>query len=326
MGLRSKAYIWLKIAKANIPHLRRIRLLKISPPVERYGAQAVINAASGNLILLDHVSSGRPIAAGKIGDTELEVLLKFEAFRDDPTAFFRSITEEGHEFDLLYLNCGVFPKRQDTLTRWAQTYLEAVSNIDLLGVWFNKGEQQIVTKYAPRATLTMITAVEPYYHDVPWTQALEGKRVVAVSPFEDSILRQRDSCSGVDLFPDNPAIFPDFELTLVRSPFSAALVPPIHADWHAALADMKERIAAVDFDICLVGAGAYSLPLCSFVRMDLGRSAVHLGGALQILFGIKGRRWDTHPTISKLFNENWTRPLAHERPKRRWKNDGGAYW
>jgi hypothetical protein len=326
MALRSKAYIWLKIAKANTPRLRRIRLLKLSPPVERYGARPVMDAASGNLMLLDHVSNSRPIAAGKIGDTELEILLKFEAFRDDADAFFRSTTDEGHEFDLLYLNCGVFPKRQDILTRWAQTYLGAISNMDLLGVWYNKGERQIVTKYAPTAALTTITAVEPYYHDVPWTQALEGKRVLVVSPFEDSIIRQRARCSGQDLFPDNPTVFPDFELKVVRSPFSAALVPPSYEDWHAALAAMEARIAAVDFDICLVGAGAYSLPICSFVRTDLGRSAVHLGGAMQILFGIKGRRWDAHPTISKLFNEHWTRPLAHERPKGRWKNDGGAYW
>jgi hypothetical protein len=326
VGLRSKIYIWLKIAKANTPHLRRLRLLKLSPSVERYGARQVMDAAAGNLMLLDHVANNRPIAAGKIGDTELEVLVKFEAFRDDPGAFFRSITDDGHEFELLYLNCGVFPKREDILTRWTNTYLEAVSNMDLLGVWYNKGEEQIVTKYATSAALTTITAVEPYYHESPWTQALEGKRVLVVSPFEDSILRQRARFSGRDLFPDNPAVFPNFELTVVRSPFSAALVAPNHKDWHAALAHMEARIAAVDFDVCLVGAGAYSLPICSFVRTDLRRSAVHLGGAMQIFFGIKGRRWDAHPTISKLFNENWARPLAHERPKRRWKNDGGAYW
>jgi hypothetical protein len=285
-----------------------------------------MDAESGNAMLLDHVLTGRRIAAGKIGDVELEVLLKFEAFRHDPGGFFRSITDEGHECELLYINAGVFPKREDALTRWAQTYLNALSRIDLLGVWYNKGEEELITKYAPRAALTTITALEPYYHATPWTKALRGKRVLVVSPFADSISRQHARLSGKELFPNDPSIFPDFELTIVRAPFSAALVNPVHKDWHAALADMEERIAAVDFDICLVGAGAYSLPICAYVRETLGRSAVHLGGPMQIFFGIRGRRWDTHPMISKLFNENWTRPMAHERPKRRWKNEGGAFW
>ena len=36
--------------------------------------------------------------------------------------------------------------------------------------------------------------------------------------------------------------------------------------------------------------------------------AVQMSGATQLLFGIKGKRWDTHPIISKLYNEAWGPP------------------
>ena len=128
---------------------------------------AIVDPAAGNAFLYERVSSQQPVAAGKIGDTELEVLVKYEQAGGDGDAFFRSITEQGHELDLLHLNCGVFPKQQDVLVRWAETYLEALSDLDMLGVWHNKGEEEIVEKYAPQAMLTGITAVEPYYFDAP---------------------------------------------------------------------------------------------------------------------------------------------------------------
>jgi hypothetical protein len=37
---------------------------------------------------------------------------------------------------------------------------------------------------------------------------------------------------------------------------------------------------------------------------------VHLGGATQRLFGIRGKRWDERPFFQNLYNEHWTRPLA----------------
>jgi hypothetical protein len=324
--LRHKLYVALKVGKKWTPGLRRTRLLKKSSHTDHYGDRPILDAYEGNVKLLEQVSAGNPMAAGKIGDTELEVLVKYESSGGDQEQFFRSTAEQGHEMDLLYLNCGVFPKRADVLTRWAETYLEALGHIDFLAVWHNTGEAEIADRYARQATLMSHRALESYYHAPPWTRALADKRVLVVTPFEETVLRQRGRHRGKDLFRDTPDVFPDFEVCVVRSPFSAALVPPAHSDWSAALHEMKLQIRETEFDVCLVGAGAYSLPLCAFVRTELSRPAVHLGGALQILFGIRGRRWEGHPVISTFFNENWIRPVASERPRGRWRNDGGAYW
>ena len=57
-----------------------------------------------------------------------------------------------------------------------------------------------------------------------------------------------------------------------------------------------------------------------------GKLAIHMGGATQILFGIKGRRWDDHDVISRLYNDSWVRPQPREVPARAMTVEGGCYW
>ena len=62
------------------------------------------------------------------------------------------------------------------------------------------------------------------------------------------------------------------------------------------------------------------------VRSELGRSAIHMGGAVQVFFGMRGKRWDGNPIISGFYNDAWTRPLPSERPRGTWRVEGSAYW
>ena len=56
------------------------------------------------------------------------------------------------------------------------------------------------------------------------------------------------------------------------------------------------------------------------------KSSIHLGGATQILFGIKGHRWDTHDVISSFYNDHWVRPSKEETPEKAKINEEGCYW
>ena len=88
---------------------------------------------------------------------------------------------------------------------------------------------------------------------------------------------------------------------------------------------MKKQISDIDFDIALLGCSLYGLPLVSYIK-NMGKSAIYVGGAVQLLFGIKGKRWDTHDEISKMYNDYWIRPLDSEIPKNYVGLDGGTYW
>ena len=88
---------------------------------------------------------------------------------------------------------------------------------------------------------------------------------------------------------------------------------------------MRDQIAKTEFDVAILGCGAYGFPLAAHVKR-LGKQSVHLGGATQILFGIKGRRWDTHDVISGLYNDYWVRPLPSETPAGHQSVEEGCYW
>jgi hypothetical protein len=93
---------------------------------------------------------------------------------------------------------------------------------------------------------------------------------------------------------------------------------------------MKCEIDKADFDVCLIGCGAYGFPLAAHVKR-MGRKAVHFGGSLQLLFGIKGKRWEDpnyNPVYNyaKLMNEHWIRPDESEKPSIASKVENACYW
>ena len=154
-----------------------------------------------------------------------------------------------------------------------------------------------------------LRALEPYYHPNPWSAALAGRRVLVVHPFRDTILRQYEKREQI--FPGTD-ILPEFaSLTVIRAVQGLGGQNTGYASWFDALDAMQRQMDEAEYDVAITGAGAYSLPLAAHAR-DTGHMAVQMSGATQLLFGIKGKRWDTHPIISKLYNEAWVRPAEDE--------------
>lgn len=100
-----------------------------------------------------------------------------------------------------------------------------------------------------------------------------------------------------------------------------------YATWFDAYRFMCDEMSRIEFDICLIGAGAYGLPLASFAK-SLGRQAIHLGGVTQVLFGIKGKRWEVlyADSTALFFNEHWVRPMESETPANVSRVEKGCYW
>jgi cation diffusion facilitator CzcD-associated flavoprotein CzcO len=92
---------------------------------------------------------------------------------------------------------------------------------------------------------------------------------------------------------------------------------------------MKRKIDQSDYDICIIGAGAYGFPLAAHVKR-MGKKAIHLGGVTQLLFGIKGRRWVDNPILFypyiNLYNEHWTYPSLEDKPTGAGKVEDACYW
>lgn len=283
-----------------------------------YRNARLLSAVDGNRRLAEIVASGMPAAAGKIGASELKVVRHFLLRQQGNAAPYpRRLREE------VLVGPGVFPATDAGFDRFCRRWLVALRKVDLLAVWFNRGERRIVADYCPAASLCELTGLEPYYHGEPWSRHLAGKTVLVVSPFARSIegqYRKRGAVWGA-----GQQVLPDFDLKTLRCPLSAALIDPTFPDWCTMCDDLAARMARIRFDVVLVGAGALSIPLCATAR-DLGRIGIHLGGSTQILFGIKGARWDTHPAISPFYNAAWVRPSRDETPALHKAVENGAYW
>ena len=194
-----------------------------------------------------------------------------------------------------------------------------------MGVRFNEYEATVCNTFCPKAELVELGCIEPYHWRKPWSRLLSGKKVLVVHPFADSINRQYAEHRR-HLF-KNINILPEFDLATVKAVQSSAGARVDFSDWFDAYHSMCNRIVNIDFDIAIIGAGAYGLPLAAFVK-SLGKQGINIGGFTQILFGIKGRRFETEyaDTTAKLFNTYWIKPSPEETPDNFQAVEGGCYW
>ncbi len=228
-------------------------------------------------------------------------------------------------------NAGVFNPTPEILEKFAQKYLEDTPLIDLLAS-VNYKEKFMPLKES--CEYVHFETLYPFFVDNPWTVALEGKNILVVHPFAETILSQY---SKRDLLFKDPRILPSFNLKCLKAVQSIAGEEVPFNDWFEALNYMEAEIEKIEFDICILGCGAYGLPLAAFVKR-LGKKAVHLGGGTQLLFGIKGKRWEenyiwTYNTPVKLdlnykdlYNEYWVRPSENETPKAAHSVENSCYW
>ena len=92
------------------------------------------------------------------------------------------------------------------------------------------------------------------------------------------------------------------------------------------LQSLQEQISKADFDFATVGCGGFSLMLLEHIK-KMGKSSIHLGGANQLLFGIKGKRWDSGFSNKDWYGTSeWIRPLEEEIPKNKNLVENGCYW
>lgn len=217
---------------------------------------------------------------------------------------------------------GFFPAEDAYLDRFAELMLNDIPQADILGAW--QRHELGLSHYLRNVKAVPLQSLEPYLHADPWSGALAGKKVLVVHPFVASIRQQYPKRKL--LFKD-PRVLPDFELKTILAVQSAAGNRVDFPDWFAALDHMKKQISDTDFDIAIIGAGAYGFPLAAHVKR-MGKQAIHLAGVTQILFGIRGNRWENIAPYNEMFNEAWVRPLPEETPRLASQMEAGnaPYW
>lgn len=224
----------------------------------------------------------------------------------------------------LYMNAGVFPMSREMGRRFASQAIEDSKLIDILGSYIK--EEYILNDYVkPELRVNLDAFYAPWLFKNPWTKWLKGKKVLIVHPFEESISNQYKRNRAL-LF-DNPEVLPEFEsLTCIKAVQTIAGQKSKFQDWFEALEYMKKTIDECDYDVAIIGCGAYGMSLAAHVKRQ-GKVALHLAGWTQMLFGVYGERWVSQQSkYSSVINEHWIRPNKDENIKNGNKIEEGCYW
>lgn len=231
---------------------------------------------------------------------------------------------EQHVIKGLYNNAGVFPYGLNTARKFARMAIQDCSEIDILGSYLN-AERVLSDQLKKSIKVNLNAFYAPFLWRNPWTKFLKGKRVLVIHPFVESIEYQYTN-NRTKIFQD-PDVLPEFqELICIKAIQSQAGEKTKYLDWFEALQAMKDEISKKDFDVAIIGCGAYGMSLAAHVKR-MGKVAIHLGGWVQMLFGVYGKRWLVdQPEFAKFVNNKWIRPNENERIKNASKIEGGAYW
>jgi len=247
---------------------------------------------------------------GRHGSTELQMILY------------------GNALHALEHNSGIFPITNSSVKEWIQTYKEATMESDIFAAgWYKPlAEEEIKYLYKLNKNLEKIPlrSLEPYYTNNPWSRILEGKRVTVVSSFADTMKKQIDKPIW-----DDPRILPKAMWNFVRTYYCPAIAKgkcewSVNS-WKEAVDHLECEVLKTDPEIVLIGCGALAMPLGLRLKKN-NIIAIILGGAIQILFGIKGLRWESHPVISRFFNDSWVFPSDDEIPGGAEIIEGGCYF
>lgn len=303
--------IWISFWKKNF----LIKYTKKSS--ELYAGKIVMNNQRTNEWIKQKIEKGEPFVVSRFGKTELGCITQYYKKK------LFGIARRKRIYHYLCNLSGFFPESFELIDDFCQMILMNIKEIDLLGIWKVPMENFFINRYMINAEITNLREIEPYYSTHPWSEALKGKKVLVVHPFSETIKSQY--MKREHLFEDK-RILPEFTLITYQAVQTIAEEADDRFDsWFDALNHMADQIEKVDFDIALVGCGAYGMPLAIRIK-QMGKQAIHMGGALQILFGIKGKRWDTHPQISKMYNVYWVRPSQEESPKGKEGVENACYW
>lgn len=280
--------------------------------------------------IYEALTGGDPCMIARFGSTELNCLCNYVAIkRCNYVGYIQGISRplwwEPRIIDDMQQLSGFFPAKQDKIERFCDLILQDIPEVDILGSWLP--EEYLFKDELKNAKKIRFCFLDPFWAAYPWTKALEGKNVLVVHPFTETIGRQYQKREL--LFKKNN-LLPEFRLKTIKAVQSIASTKTSFADWFEALHFMKSEIEKVDYDICLIGCGAYGFPLAAHVKR-MGKKAFHLGGSLQLLFGITGNRWadknySKFLDYSQLINEHWVKPSDEERPAGAIKVEGACYW
>jgi len=319
--------IYIKLLKV----LKRIYLL-LNPDSSRFGRNWKMFPLKNysNELIYKLLLEDKPLMIGRLGANELALMVNYLCVKNpelykSQINYIKNLSPswwwDKNVLQQMQQVAGFFPNDLNKFGEFCELMINELPNVDILGSWLK--EESFFADQLVNAKKVMLEDLEPFFSSNPWTKALANKKVLVVHSFAETIESQY--IKREKLFEND--MLPEFQLITLKAIQSAANEKTNFKDWFEALDWMTEKIKEIDFDICILSCGAYGFPLAARVKR-MGKKSIHLGGVTQLLFGIKGKRWENHIVYpySNLFNEYWVRPNNNEKPQNANLMEGATYW
>lgn len=287
--------------------------------MEQFEKNEFLSNKDACVLLYESIKEGRSFFAGRIGGTEIKTICTY----DHPIQHikdFRVYTNTICELS------GFFPKSVFQIKKFCELYKDASKEIDYFGKWDWDSEEEYLKNNCTSVKKRFSAKVyDPCKQEFGWYRALEGKNVLVIHPFSESIEKQYKNNREKIAFKDG-TILPLFNLTTIKAVQSLGGKGALGFNtWFDALDYMKSEIDKIEFDVALLGCGAYGIPLGAYIKRK-NKQAVYIGGHLQLYFGIMGSRWEHDDFVNKCKNSYWIRPSESERIDNYKIVEGGCYW
>lgn len=299
------------------------------PPLRSINSRPVLLPEEANDRISTAILNGEPLFVSRLGTTETSVLYDFLASPSqhiDPTSIHNLATLSGF-----------FPTdNSEHIKRFCESYIQSIPNITHMAARADRNEREfwhkefsVLELCSQQVQFLNITDLYPFFHSNPWTSSLVHKNVLVIHPFAQTIKHQFSHRSGLHI---SPLILPEFNLITLQSVQSLGHASKHcgHTSFFHALDYMQQTIDTIEFDVALIGAGAYGLLLGNHC-FQKGKQVIHLGGALQLLFGIKGHRWTSNSDyysrkFTRFITSKWCFPSSCETPSSYNDVEEGCYW
>lgn len=263
--------------------------------------------------LYNKLVSGEAFMAARLGVTEGRLIVEY---------LNGNYTKERMRW--LYTTSGFFSEKGvdfHDVNEFAKREIEAVKDTDL-HMYMDWASAGVIKRFAGNdSKICKFGSVLHEDNDVSWVQGLKGKRVLVISPFDETVKMQYDK---KDKLHSGNKRLPEFELIPFKMIETQNGVKCGFSNFLEAYDYVIGQIKKIDFDVALIAAGAYGYLLAHDIKR-MGKASIELCSYLMPIFGIKIKRHSVQSWVNAYWNEYWSFPV--EQPvKDAQKIENGCYW
>ena len=269
-----------------------------------------------NNLIKKYLESNEPFALCRLGSAEFTLVQLYDEYK----LFHTNRLPQSNMYN-------IFHNTPEEVGQWVDLLRKDCKDVDIMAYFDDHPIEEYVirTSCLPNMKQIRLEQIEAMLYQYPWTMSLKGKKVLLISPFVSTMIKQYPHMH--EIYTDRLMLPDDLELKALKSVWFSGNPEDEFETWFDALNYLYEEAMKIDFDVALLSCSAFGFNLAHMFKRA-GKQAIQYGGALQLLFGIRGARWDNYPPYMGFYNDAWVRPPKDEKPSQNFvkKLDDGCYW